>query len=293
MSETQARVSASASGAFAIGGEETVRRLGFGAMQLTGKGIWGEPRDPAECKRVLRRVVELDVNLIDTADSYGPEVSERLIAEALYPYPHDLLIATKGGFTRSGPNRWHPDGRPQHLRQACEGSLTRLRLERIDLYQLHRVDPEVPFEESVGALVDLREEGKIARIGLSNVSLDQLRRARELTTVVSVQNRYNLVDRTAEDVLDECEREGIAFLPWYPLSTGKLASGTGLAQISKRHRATPAQVALAWLLHRAAVVLPIPGTASVEHLEENVGAAAVELSADEVRELEPIGAQGG
>lgn len=294
MSETQARVSASASGAFAIGGEETVRRLGFGAMQLTGKGIWGEPRDPAECKRVLRRVVELDVNLIDTADSYGPEVSERLIAEALYPYPHNLLIATKGGFTRSGPNRWHPDGRPQHLRQACEGSLTRLRLERIDLYQLHRVDPEVPFEESVGALVDLREEGKIARIGLSNVSLDQLRRARELTTVVSVQNRYNLVDRTAEDVLDECEREGIAFLPWYPLSTGKLASGTGpLAQISKRHRATPAQVALAWLLHRAAVVLPIPGTASVEHLEENVGAAAVELSADEVRELEPIGAQGG
>ena len=293
MNEAQARLSASASGAFAIGGEKAVSRLGFGAMRLTGEGIWGEPRDPAECKRVLRRAVELDINLIDTADSYGPDVSERLIAEALYPYPDNLVIATKGGFLRSGPNRWDPDGRPQHLRQACEGSLTRLRLERIDLYQLHRIDPEVTLEESVGALVELRDEGKIARIGLSNVSLDQLRRARELTTVVSVQNRYNLVDRTAEDVLEECEREGIAFLPWFPLSTGKLASGNGpLAQVAERHRATPAQIALAWLLRRAAVMLPIPGTASVGHLEENVGAAAIELSGEEENLLAGLGAEG-
>ena len=293
MNEAQARLSASASGAFAIGGEKAVSRLGFGAMRLTGEGIWGEPRDPAECKRVLRRAVELDINLIDTADSYGPDVSERLIAEALYPYPDNLVIATKGGFLRSGPNRWDPDGRPQHLRQACEGSLTRLRLERIDLYQLHRIDPEVPLEDSVGALVELRDEGKIARIGLSNVSLDQLRRARELTTVVSVQNRYNLVDRAAEDVLEECEREGIAFLPWYPLSTGKLASDNGpLAQIAQRHDARPAQIALAWLLRRAAVTLPIPGTASVGHLEENVGAAAIELSGDEENLLAGLGAEG-
>ena len=293
MNEAQARLSASASGAFAIGGEKAVSRLGFGAMRLTGEGIWGEPRDPAECKRVLRRAVELDINLIDTADSYGPDVSERLIAEALYPYPDNLVIATKGGFLRSGPNRWDPDGRPQHLRQACEGSLTRLRLERIDLYQLHRIDPEVTLEESVGALVELRDEGKIARIGLSNVSLDQLRRARELTTVVSVQNRYNLVDRTAEDVLEECEREGIAFLPWFPLSTGKLASGNGpLAQVAERHRARPAQIALAWLLRRAAVMLPIPGTASVGHLEENVGAAAIELSGEEENLLAGLGAEG-
>ena len=202
MRDTRAPSSARASGTFEIGGELSVNRLGFGAMRLTGDGIWGEPRNPDECKRVLRRAVELDVNLIDTADSYGPNVSERLIAEALYPYPDGLFIATKGGLTRSGPNQWHPDGRPAHLRQACEGSLARLRLERIELYQLHRVDPKVPLEESLGVLTELRDEGKIARIGLSNVSLDQFRRARELTPIVSVQNRYNLIDRAAEEVLD-------------------------------------------------------------------------------------------
>jgi aryl-alcohol dehydrogenase-like predicted oxidoreductase len=286
---TQTLISARASGTFEIGGELTVNRLGFGAMRLTGEGIWGEPRDPAECRRVLRRAIALDVNLVDTADAYGPEVSERLVAEALYPYPEDLVIATKGGLTRSGPNRWHPDGRPEHLREACEGSLARLRLERIELYQLHRVDPEVPLEESLGALIELRDEGKIARIGLSNVSLDQLRRARELTPIVSVQNRYNLTDRSDEDVLEECEREAIAFLPWFPLSTGKLATARGpLEQIAKRHDATPAQVALAWLLHRSPVMLPIPGTASVKHLEENVGAARIELSAEEAQELEEL-----
>jgi aryl-alcohol dehydrogenase-like predicted oxidoreductase len=255
-------------------------------MRLTGDGIWGEPPDPEECKRVLRRALELDVKLIDTADSYGPEVSERLIAEALHPYPEDLLIATKGGFTRSGPNRWDPDGRPQHLREACEASLSRLRLERIGLYQLHRVDPKVPLEESLGTLIELRDEGKIAQIGLSNVSVDQLRRARELTPVVSVQNRYNLSDRAGEEVLEECEREGIAFIPWFPLSTGKLATHDGpLARTAERHGTTRAQIALAWLLHRSPVMLPIPGTASVKHLEENVGAARIELSDDEVKEL--------
>jgi aryl-alcohol dehydrogenase-like predicted oxidoreductase len=285
MGDAQAAVSATAAGTLGIDGLR-VNRLGFGTMRLTGQGIWGEPRDPQECKRVVRRAVELDVNLIDTADSYGPEVSERLIAEALYPYPHEPVIATKGGLTRSGPNRWHADGHPQHLREACEGSLRRLRLDRIDLYQLHSVDREVPLEESLGALIELREEGKIARIGLSNVSVDQLRRARELTPIVSVQNRYNLTDRAAENVLEECEREGIPFIPWFPLSTGKLATEGGpLSQIADRHNASPAQIALAWLLHRSAVILPIPGTASVSHLEENVGAARVELSPDEVQEL--------
>jgi aryl-alcohol dehydrogenase-like predicted oxidoreductase len=282
------------SGTFDIGGERTVNRLGFGAMRLTGDGIWGEPRDPDGCKRVLRRALELEVNLIDTADSYGPEVSERLIGEALYPYPDDLLIATKGGLTRSGPNRWHPNGRPEHLRRACEGSLARLRLERIELYQLHRVDPNVPLEESLGALVELRDEGKIARIGVSNVSVEQLGRACELTPIVSVQNRYNLTDRSSADVLAECERQAIPFLPWFPLSTGKLASdGAPLARMAKHHGAAPAQIALAWLLHRSPVMLPIPGTASVEHLEQNIGAARIELSAAEVQELEQLGTEAG
>jgi pyridoxine 4-dehydrogenase len=293
MGDTQALASAMAAGAFDIDGELTVNRLGFGAMRLTGDGIWGEPRDREECKRVLRRAVELDVSLIDTADSYGPEVSERLIAEALHPNPDDLVIATKGGLTRSGPNQWHPNGHPQHLREACEGSLARLRLERIELYQLHRVDPKVPLEESLGALLELRDEGKIARIGLSNVSVDHLRRARELTPIVSVQNRYNLTDRAAEDVLEECEREGIAFIPWFPLSTGKLATPGGpLAQIADRHEAAPAQIALAWLLERSGAMLPIPGTASVKHLEENVGGARIELSQDEAQMLDELGAGG-
>jgi pyridoxine 4-dehydrogenase len=294
MSDTQAAASASQAGTFEIAGELSVNRLGFGAMRLTGNGIWGEPRDPEECKRVLRRAIELDVNLIDTADSYGPEVSERLIGEALYPYPDELVIATKGGLTRSGPNQWHPNGRPEHLRQACEGSLKRLRLERIQLYQLHRVDPRVPLEDSIGALIELRDEGKIEHIGVSNFSVDQLQRARALTPIVSVQNRYNLTDRSSEDVLEECEREGIGFIPWFPLSTGKLAaSGGPLAQMSERHGTAPAQIALAWLLHRSRVMLPIPGTASVSHLEENIGAARIELSDDEVQELGELGGRSG
>ena len=294
MNDTHTVISARASGAFEIGGELAVNRLGFGAMRLTGEGIWGEPRDPNECRRVLRRAVELDVNLIDTADSYGPEVSERLIAEALYPYPDDLVIATKGGLRRSGPNQWHADGRPEHLREACEGSLARLRLERIELYQLHRVDPKVPLQESLGALIELRDAGKIAHIGLSNVSVEQLHQAQRLTTIASVQNRYNLIDRTDEDVLEKCERERLAFMPWFPLSTGKLATRDGpLAQISKRHHATSAQIALAWLLHRSPVMLPIPGTASVEHLEENIGAVRIELSDDEVQGLEALGRSSG
>jgi pyridoxine 4-dehydrogenase len=294
MRDTQAPVTASGSGTFDIGGDLTVNRLGFGAMRLTGDGIWGEPRDPEEGKRVLRRAVELDINLIDTADSYGPEVSESLITEALHPYPEDLVIATKGGLTRSGPGQWHPNGRPEHLRQACEGSLARLRLERIELYQLHRVDPDVALEESLGALIELRDEGKIARIGLSNVSVDQLRRAQALTPIVSVQNRYNLVDRASEDVLEACEREGLAFLPWFPLATGTLATRDApLARVAERHGATPAALALAWLLRRSPAMVPIPGTASVAHLEENVGAAGIELSGDEVQELGGLGAGGG
>ncbi len=291
MADTHALASARSAGTFDIGGDLTVNRLGFGAMRITGDGIWGEPRDPAECKRVLRRAVELDVNLIDTADSYGPEVSERLIADALHPYPEDLVIATKGGLTRSGPNQWQPNGRPEHLRRACEGSLARLRLERIALYQLHRVDPAVPLEESLGALIELRDEGKIARIGLSNVSVEQLARARGLTRIVSVQNRYSLIDRADEDVLAQCEHDRIAFIPWFPLSTGKLATPGGpLAQIAGRHNATPAQIALAWLLHHSAVMLPIPGTASVQHLEENVAAAQIELSPGEVSEIAKLSA---
>jgi pyridoxine 4-dehydrogenase len=274
---------------FEIGGELRVKRLGFGAMRLTGDGIWGEPGDPEECRRVLRRALELGVNLIDTADSYGPEVAERLIGETLHPYPDGLVIATKAGLERSGPNEWHPNGRPEHLREACEGSLKRLRLDRIDLYQLHRIDPAVPAEESLGALLELRDEGKIAHIGLSEVSVEQLRHARSIAPIVTVQNRYNLTDRAADDVLAECEREGLGFIPWFPLSTGQLARPGGpLAEAADRHDATPAQLALAWLLHRSQVMLPIPGTASVEHLEENMAAAGIELSDDEVRELTEV-----
>jgi pyridoxine 4-dehydrogenase len=294
MPDIREHPTATAAGTFDIGGELTVNRMGFGAMRLTGPGVWGEPRDPDECRRVLRRAVDLAVNFIDTADSYGPHVSERLIAEALYPYPDDLVIATKGGLTRSGPDQWHPDGRPEHLREACEGSLARLRLERIEVYQLHRVDPEVPMEESVGALVELRDEGKIGHIGLSNVSVAQLHRAQEMTPVVSVQNRYSLADRAADDVLGECTREGLAFIPWYPLATGKLAEpGSALAAAAERHDATPAQIALAWLLQRSPVMLPIPGTSTVAHLDENVAAAGIALSTDEIVELAALVAQEG
>ncbi len=267
-------------------GDLTVNRMAFGAMRLTGQGIWGEPADREEAKAVLRRAVELGVNLIDTSNAYGPEVNEQLIAEVLHPYPDELVIATKGGLTRPGPGEWQRDGRPESLREALEGSLRRLRVEQIDVYQLHAVDPQVPVEESVGALAELQQQGKIRHIGVSNVDARQLAAARELVTVVSVQNRYSLADRHSEGVLDACERSGIAFLPWFPLALGELARAKGrLAQIARARGATAAQVALAWLLRRSAVMTPIPGTSSVAHLEENVGAAALELTDAEFAEL--------
>ena len=255
-------------------------------MRLTGPGIWGEPEDPAECHRVLRRAVELGVNFIDTADSYGPEVSERLIGDTLHPYPAGLLIATKGGQVRPGPGLWEPDGRPEHLREACEGSLRRLRLDTIDLYQLHRPDPKVPYEESLGTLVRLREEGKIRMIGVSNVSLAQLEAAMQVVEVVSVQNRYNLADRESEAVLRRCEELSLVFLPWGPLATGELARpGSPLQDVARRHGASPGQIALAGLLARSPVMLPIPGTSRVAHLEENISAAVIELERSEVQAL--------
>jgi aryl-alcohol dehydrogenase-like predicted oxidoreductase len=275
-----------ATGTFRIGDGPTVRRLGFGGMRLTGSGIWGEPDDPDECRRVLRRAVELGLNLIDTADSYGPEVSERLIAETLHPYPEDLVIATKGGLTRTGPGQWPRNGRPEHLREACEGSLLRLKLERIELYQLHAPDENVPYEESLGALVELREEGKIAHIGISNVSVELLEQALAMTEVVTVQNRYNLADRASEDVLDACTERGIGFIPWFPLATGQLAQPGGpLDEVARTHKASPGQIALAWLLGRSPIMLPIPGTSKVSHLEENIAAAQVRLDDDEIRTL--------
>ena len=273
-------------GTFALGGELEVRRLGFGAMRITGEGIWGEPPDRAEAVRVVRRAVELGVNLIDTADSYGPHVSEEILAEALHPYPDGLVIATKGGLVRPGPGRWNRDGRPEHLREACEGSLRRLRVDRIDVYQLHAPDPDVPFERSVETLAALRDEGKVRLVGLSNVSVAQLEQALEIVPIASVQDRYNLSDRANEDVLDACEERGIGFIPWFPLATGSLARPGGpLDAVAARHDATPSQVALAWLLARSPVMLPIPGTGSVEHLEENAAAAFVELAPEEVEEL--------
>src|SRR5271169_2095890 len=269
-----------------LGGGPTVCRLGFGAMRVTGPGAWGPPRDEAQAVALLRRVVDQGVNFIDSADSYGPGVSESLIAKALYPYPSGLVIATKGGLLRPGPDRWTTDCRPEHLRQACADSLRRLRLDRIELYQLHAVDRRVPIEESVGALVDLQAEGKIGQIGLSNVSAGELARARKLATIVSVQNHYNLRDRSDDRLVDLCAAAGIAFIPWYPLAAGRLAaSGSALARIAARHQATPAQLALAWLLHRSPAILPIPGTASIAHFDENLAAAALHLSAEESRAL--------
>ena len=286
MTETNGHPDASAAGTFAIGGDLEVNRLGFGAMRITGEGIWGDPADPEEAKAVLRRVVEIGINLIDTADSYGPDVSERLIGETLSPYPDDLTVATKGGLVRPGPGDWQPNGRPEHLREACEGSLQRLRLERIDLYQLHRIDPDVPAEESLGVLSELREEGKIRHVGLSEVGVEEIQQAQEIVPISTVQNRYNLTDRGSEAVLDYCEQEGIGFIPWFPLATGKLAqSGGPLDEISDRHNARPSQIALAWLLRRSQVMLPIPGTSSVEHLDENAAAAGIELSDEEFEEL--------
>jgi len=268
---------------FAIGGNLEVHRLGFGAMRITGKGIWGPPDDPDEARRLLLRVVEAGVDLIDTADSYGPEVSENLIAEVLHPYPDGLTIATKGGLRRTGPGQWPRDGRPEWLKEACEGSLRRLKLDRIDLYQLHSPDPRVPYEDSVGALKELQDEGKIRHVGVSNVSVDELHRARGIVEVVTVQNRYNLEDRASEEVLEVCEEAGIGFIPWFPLATGRLAEPGGLlGRVAQAHDATPAQVALAWLLARSPVMLPIPGTSSVEHFEENLAAARIELSDDEL-----------
>jgi aryl-alcohol dehydrogenase-like predicted oxidoreductase len=276
-------------GVITIGGDMPVARLGFGAMRLTGPSIWGEPRDPAEARRVLGRVVELGLNFIDTAEAYGPEINERLIAETLHPYPAGLVIATKGGLSRPGPDRWDRDARPERLRASCEGSLRRLRLERIDLYQLHAPDPRVPFEDSVAALADLRAEGKIRHIGLSNVSTDQLHLALGRVAIVSVQNRYNIFDRSSDDVLVECERAGIAFLPWRPIADASHptedARREALDQIARRRRATPIQIAIAWLLARSPMMIPIPGTSSVVHLEENVAAARIELSPEELGDL--------
>jgi pyridoxine 4-dehydrogenase len=271
---------------FTIGGDLEVRRLGFGAMRITGDGIWGPPDDPDNAKAVLRRVLELGVNLIDTADSYGPEVSENLIAEALHPYPEGLLIATKGGLRRTGPGEWPRDAHPDRLRECLDGSLRRLRVDRIDLYQLHSPDPTVPLEDSLGALKEAQAQGKIRHIGISNVSLSELERARAVVDVVTVQNRYNLVDRHSEGVLDACEAAGIGFIPWFPLATGDLARPGGpLDKLAEAHDATPAQLAIAWLLARSPVMLPIPGTASVPHLEENVAAGELELEPQELERL--------
>ncbi|SCL71254.1 aldo/keto reductase [Micromonospora chersina] len=274
------------SGTYRIGGDLQVDRLGYGAMQITGPGVWGDPKDPAEAVRVLRRAYELGVTFIDTADSYGPFVSELLIKEALHPYADDLVIATKAGLTRSGPGDWRPVGRPEYLRQQCELSLRHLGLDCIPLYQLHRIDEKVPLEDQLGELALLKQEGKVRHIGLSEVTVEQIEAARRITPIVSVQNLYNLADRSAEDVLDHCERNDLAFIPWFPIATGNLARPGGpLDAISTEHGATPAQLALAWLLRRSPVMLPIPGTSSVAHLEENVAAAEVRLSDDEFEAL--------
>jgi pyridoxine 4-dehydrogenase len=275
-----------ASGTFRLGDLE-VRRLGFGAMQLTGQGVWGEPADRRECVAVLRRAVELGVDLIDTADSYGPEVSEEIIFEALHPYPEGLVIATKAGLTRQGPGQWMPVGRPEYLRQQCELSLRRLGVERIDLFQLHRIDPKVPAEDQFGLLSDLVAEGKVGQVGLSQVSVEEIEAARATVPIASVQNLYNLTDRSSEDVLDHCEVEGLGFIPWYPIASGRLARPGGpVDAIVKETGATPAAVALAWLLHRSPAMLPIPGTKSVAHVEENCRAATLELTAGQVASLD-------
>jgi aryl-alcohol dehydrogenase-like predicted oxidoreductase len=277
---------ASKSGTFDLGGDLTVNRLGYGTMQLTGEGVWGEPDDRDECLGVLRRAVELGVNFIDTADSYGPEVAERLIHEALHPYPEDLVIATKAGLTRAGPGDWRPVGRPEYLRQQCELSLRRLGLEAIPLFQLHRIDAEVPLADQVGELKSLQDEGKIRHIGLSEVSVEQLQEAQETATIASVQNLFNLAKRDAEPLLDHATEQGIAFIPWFPLATGELTKEDGPGkEIAAETGATPSQLALAWLLKRSPVMLPIPGTSSVEHLEDNLGAAELELTDEQFAAL--------
>lgn len=280
---------ASAAGHITLGGDLTVNRLGFGAMRITGPGIWGPPADVPTAVRVVQRAVQLGVNFVDTADSYGPEVSEDLIAQALYPYPQDLVIATKGGLVRPGPDAWNRDGRPQHLREACEGSLRRLRRDRIDLYQFHFPDPRIPLADSIGELVRLRTEGKIRHIGISNVTLDQLKQAERLTPIVSVQNRFNLADRRSDDVLEYCAQKSMAFIPWAPLDSGRHARQSGsmrvLARIAERHKVTMGTAAIACLLHLSKAMLPIPGTGSVQHVEENIAAASIGLTSEDVREL--------
>ena len=271
---------AAQSGTFQLG-DLPVHRLGFGAMRITGDGVWGPPRDREESIRVLRRAVELGTTLIDTAESYGPHVSEELIAEALHPYPADLVIATKGGFDRSGPNQWTMNARPQRLREELEGSLKRLRVDRIDVYQLHRIDPNVSEDDQFETLRAMQEQGKIRHIGLSEVGVKEIERARKYFDVVSVQNRYNMADREWEDVVDYCERENIGFMPWYPLAASKLAKKNALEDVAKKHDATPAQVAIAWLLKRSRVMLPIPGTSKVAHLEQNIASAGIELTDEE------------
>ena len=278
-----AQPSAASAGTITLGGDLTVNRMGFGAMRVTGRGVWGDPADHRQATEALRRAVELDVNFIDTADSYGPEVSETLIAETLHPYPGDLVIATKGGLVRPGPGRWAPDGRPEHLRQACEGSLRRLRLDQIPLYQLHRPDPKVPFAESVGTLAELKAEGKIRHIGVSNVSEAELRDAQRITPVVSVQNRYNLADRSSESMVDLCDQELLAFLPWAPIQDAERL--TPVLTAAEHHQVSPRQIALAWLLSRSARMLPIPGSGSAEHVAENIAAASVQLSNEEANAI--------
>jgi aryl-alcohol dehydrogenase-like predicted oxidoreductase len=273
-------------GEFRIGGKLPICRLGFGAMRITGKGVWGEPQDHDESIRVLRRAVELGINFIDTADSYGPEVSERLIAEALYPYPSDLVIATKAGFERPGPDRWVENGKPEHLRSACEGSLRRLRLDRIDLFQLHRIDPKVPDDDQLGTLRDLQVEGKVRHVGLSEVSVAQIEHARQMVPIVTVQNRYSIADQAHGDVLEYCGHAGIGFIPWFPLAAGQLTGpGSAIAKTAERFKITTSQLALVWLLWRSPVILPIPGTSQVRHLEENVAAASLKLDAAALQEL--------
>jgi len=273
-------------GKLLVGNDLRVTRLGFGTMRITGAGVWGEPADRAGAVRVLRRAVELGINFIDTADSYGPGVSEEIVAEALHPYPADLVIATKGGFDRPGPGKWIENGKPEHLRSACEGSLRRLRLGRIDLYQLHRIDPKVPPEDQLGALKELQTEGKIKHVGLSEVSVRQIQSAQKIVPIVSVQNRYSLADRGSEDVLNYCEREKMAFIPWFPLAAGKLSGeDSPISRLAEQWKATPSQVALAWLLARSTVMLPIPGTSNVEHLVENIGAAGLKFDESNMRKL--------
>jgi pyridoxine 4-dehydrogenase len=288
--QSQGELAAAKSGEFGIGGDLRVYRLGYGAMRITGQGIWGEPENRSEAIRVLRRAVELGINFIDTADSYGPNVSEEIIAEALYPYTENLVIATKAGFDRSGPDQWVTNGRPEHLRAACEGSLRRLRLDCIDLFQLHRIDDKVPADVQLGTLRDLQTEGKIKHIGLSEVSVKQIEHARTIVPIVTVQNRYSVLDQAAEDVLEYCEHANIGFIPWFPLAAGEVSTaGSELTRIAAQLKVSSSQLALAWLLRRSPVMLPIPGTSRVAHLEENIAAAALQFDESTMREIGKLG----